>query len=180
MTHPVAIMAIVPNPYSSAPLAELVLHEHPVGLGEAHLHGPPGVLDGAHRAGARAAVVARDLDDVRVGLGDAAGDGADARLGHELDADLGRGVDLVQVIDQLGQVLDAVDIVVRRGRDERDTGLGPAQAGDVRGHLLARELPPLAGLGALGDLDLELVGVHEELRGDAEAARGDLLARELP
>src|SRR5690606_11571024 len=37
------------------------------------------------------------------------------------------------------------------------------------------QLAALAGLGALRDLDLDLVGVRQVVRGHAEAARGDLL-----
>ena len=40
---------------------------------------------------------------------------------------------------------------------------------------MAGELAALARLGALGDLDLQLVGAGQVLGGDAEAARGDLL-----
>lgn len=61
------------------------------------------------------------------------------------------------------------------GRDEGYTGLGAAHEGDVGGDLLARELAALAGLSTLGDLDLDLVGVHEEVGGHAEAARRHLL-----
>ena len=43
--------------------------------------------------------------------------------------------------------------------------------------LVARQLAALAGLRALRDLDLQLVGVDEVARRDAEAARGDLLDR---
>jgi hypothetical protein len=39
---------------------------------------------------------------------------------------------------------------------------------------------PLARLGALGHLDLEVVGVDEVLRGDTEAARCDLVDRRAP
>ena len=37
-------------------------------VSKAHLYGPAAVLDGGHRRGAGAAVVAADLDDVRGGL----------------------------------------------------------------------------------------------------------------
>ena len=47
--------------------------------------------------------------------------------------------------------------------------------GDELVDLESRELAALAGLSALGDLDLELVGVGEIIAGDAEASRGDLL-----
>ena len=52
-----------------------------------------------------------------------------------------------------------------------------AQAGDVAVDLVARQLAALAGLGALGDLDLDLVGVDEVVDGHAEAPGGDLLDR---
>lgn len=61
-----------------------------VRLGQAHLDGPAAVLDGRDGRCARPAIVAADLDDVRVGLGHAAGHRANARLRDQLDADLGR------------------------------------------------------------------------------------------
>jgi hypothetical protein len=42
------------------------------------------------------------------------------------------------------------------------------------------QLPALAGLGALGHLDLDVVGVGQVHRRDAEAAGGDLLDRRAP
>ena len=65
--------------------------------------------------------------------------------------------------------------MVGRGTDERLAGLGPPEGGDVGRRLAARQLAALAGLAALGDLDLELVGVDEVLGGHAEAGRRDLL-----
>ena len=40
------------------------------------------------------------------GLGHPGGNGADPRSGDQFDADLGLGVDLLEVIDQLRQILD--------------------------------------------------------------------------
>ena len=93
--------------------------------------------------------------------------------------DPGVGVDLLQVVDELGQVLDRVDVVVRRRRDQGDAGRGVAQAGDLDRDLEARQLAALAGLGTLGDLDLQLPGGVEVFGGDAEAARGHLLDRRV-
>ena len=47
-------------------------------------------------------------------LGDAGGDRPDACLRNELDADVGVAVRVLQVVDQLGEILDRVDVVVRR------------------------------------------------------------------
>jgi hypothetical protein len=111
--------------------------------------------------------------------GDAGGDRADAGLGHQLDADARRRVDLLQVVDQLRQVLDRVDVVVGRRRDQAHPRGGEAQPPNQLGHLDARQLAALAGLGPLRDLDLEFAAVVEVLGGDAEAARGDLLDRRI-
>lgn len=273
-----------------------------VSLSDAHLHWATGVLDGGHRRSARAAVMPADLDDIGIGLGHAAGHGADACLGHQLHGHLGlrrhlrhsaaaqhddqvseqgmqtisqlqrqasgndreqrdksicqacremvMAAHLVQVKDELRQVLNGVDVVVRGRGDEGHAWLAAPQIGDVGADLLAWQLATLAcrsmissalqdhqlytaracfckkkrhlrpkmrkprhcssikhlplrhslvsllmaaahqlsssrsladegrgpaWLGALGDLDLQLVGVYHELGRDAEAARSHLL-----
>ena len=88
-----------------------------------------------------------------------------------------RRVRAAQVVDQLLEVLDRVDVVVRRRRDQADAGRRVAQPGDVVVDLVTGQLAALAGLGALRHLDLQLVGVDEVVRRDAEAAGGDLLDR---
>ena len=64
---------------------------------------------------------------------------------------------------------------MRWRRNQPDTGNREAYLRDVGGDLVPGELPPLARLRALGHLDLELISVDQIFRGDAEAARGDLL-----
>mmetsp|Transcript_2521 Transcript_2521/g.9063 ORF Transcript_2521/g.9063 Transcript_2521/m.9063 type:complete len:394 (+) Transcript_2521:675-1856(+) len=76
-------------------VAQAVLHEGAVHLHETHFHEAARVLDGAHGGGARAAVAARHLDDIRTRLGHTRGNGADARRGHQLHRHLGARVDLV-------------------------------------------------------------------------------------
>ena len=99
---------------------EAVAEQGLLGLGQPELPGRAGVLERGERRRARAAVVAGDEHDVRMGLGHAGGDGADADLGDELDVDAGARVGVLQVVDELGEVLDRVDVVMRRGRDEPD------------------------------------------------------------
>ena len=86
-------------------------------------------------------------------------------------------VRVLQVVNQLRQVLDRIDVVVRRRRDQADAGRRVADLRDPRVHLVARQLPAFAGLGALRHLDLQVVGVHQVLAGDAEPRRRDLLDR---
>ena len=116
-------------------------------------------------------------NNVGVGLGHAGGDRADAGAGNEFHADLGARVNFLQVKDQLGEILNRVDVVVRRGRNQGHAGHAEAQPGDERSHLGAGQLAALAGLGALGHLDLDFLGRGQVGRGDAEATGGDLLDR---
>src|SRR6202022_3875235 len=83
--------------------------------------------------------------------------------------------DLLQVVDELGEVLDGIDVVVGRRRDEAHPGLGVTQARDLRRDLVTRELPSFTGLRALRHLDVQLVRVHAVLGRDTETARRNLL-----
>ncbi len=154
--------------------AEIVEQEDLLRFGEAEFPGKAGVLDGAERRCAGAAVVAGDEDDVGVRLGDAGGDGAYADFRDELDGDARFGIDVLEVVDQLGEIFDGVDVVVRRRRDESDAGDGVPRSGDDFVDLVAGKLAAFAGLCALRHLDLQFVGVDEVVGGDAEAAAGDL------
>ena len=154
---------------------QAVEHQRLLGLGQADLPGRAGVLDRRPGAGAGAAVVAADEHLVGVALGHAGGDRAHAHLGDQLHRDLGLGIGALQVVDQLRQVLDGIDVVVRRRRDQRDAGRRVAQPGDLLGHLVARKLAALARLGPLGHLDLQDAGVGQVFDGHAEAGTGHLL-----
>src|SRR3989442_1619376 len=62
-----------------------------------------------------------------------------------------------------------------RGRaDQVVARAAVADLGDLLGHLLAHELAALTGLGPLGHLDLQLVGVDQVFGIDAEPAARDL------
>ncbi len=159
--------------------AQAVQDQALVGLGDAQLPGQTCVLDGVARGRAGAAVVAGDQDDLRAALGNAGGNGADTGLADELDVDVGVAVGALQVVDELGQVLDGVDVVVGRGRDEADAGGAVAGLGDPRVHLGTGQVAALAGLCTLCQLDLDLIGGDQILAGDAETGGSHLLDLEL-
>ncbi len=155
--------------------AQAVHAQRLVGFGQAQLPRRAGVLDRGERAGAGAAVVAGDGDQVSVGLGHTGGDGADAGARHELHRHQRARVDLLEVVDQLRQVFDGVDVVVRRRRDQRHAGFGVAQLGDLVVDLVARQLATFAGLRPLCHFDLQHLSAGQIGRGDTKAARGHLL-----
>ncbi len=65
-----------------------------------------------------AAVVSGDEDHVGMGLADPGRDRPDTDRTDELDVDAGVLVRVLEVVDELGEVLDGVDVVVRRRRDQ--------------------------------------------------------------
>ena len=98
-------------------VAQAVEQQRLLGLGEAELPRAAGVLERRERRRARAAVVTGDEHDVGLGLRHAGRDRADADLGDELDVHARRRVGVLEVVDELLEVLDRVDVVVRRRRD---------------------------------------------------------------
>ena len=159
------------------PVAQAVEQQGLLGLGEAELPGAARVLERGQRRRAGAAVVAGDQHHVGVRLGDARRDRADADLGHQLDVHPGPRVGVLEVVDELLEVLDRVDVVVRRRADQPHARRRVPRPRDPRVDLVARELAALAGLGALGHLDLDVVGVGEVLRRHAEPPGRHLLDR---
>ena len=155
--------------------AQAVQDQRLLGFGQADLPRGAGVLDGVERGCTRTAVVAGDKHHVGMALGHTCSDGADAELGNELDVDTCLRVGHLRIVDQLLQILDGVDVVVRRRRDESHARHRAAQPCDVVADLVAGQLPALARLGALRHLDLDLVGRGQVFGGDAEAPGCHLL-----
>ena len=157
------------------PPAQSVQHQRLLRFGKTDLPRRTGMRQRGQRRRAGAAFVARDRDVVRARLGDARGDRAHAHFGDELHRDARVRVGVLQIVDELRQILDRIDVVMRRRRDQADARRRIAHARDVLVDLLAGQLSALAGLRALRHLDLQIVGVDEIFGGDAEPSRCDLL-----
>ena len=128
------------------------------------------MLDGRPGRGARAAVVPGDHHVIGLALGYACGNRAHADLRHQLDADAGMRCDVFQVVNELRQIFNRINIVVRRRRNQAHAGHRVAQAPDVFRHLAAGQLAALTRFGPLGHLDLDLVGAAQVFGGYAKTA----------
>ena len=146
-----------------------------MGLGDAQLPRQTCVLDGGAGRSTGAAVIAGHQNDLCAALGNTGGNGAHTGLADQLHVDVGVAVGILQVIDQLGQILDGVDVVVGRGRDQAHAGGAVAGLGDPGVDLGTGQIAALAGLCALCQLDLDLLGADQILAGHAKAGRGHLL-----
>src|SRR6266511_5212285 len=119
-----------------------------------------------------AAIVAGDRYVVRLRLCHTGCDRADADFGYKLHRNRRLRVGVLQVVDQLCEILDRVNVVMRYRRNEPDARHREAQLRDVFGHLVPGALAAFAGLRTLRHRDLQLVGVDQVLRGHAETGRG--------
>ena len=142
-------------------VTEIIGAQDLVGLGKAQLPRRPGIFHRGQRTGTGAAVIAGDGDQISVSLGNSGGNGADTGLGHQFDGDQRLGINLLQIKNELGQILDGVDIMVRRRRNKRHTGFAVTQLGNQLIYLAAGQLPSLTGLGPLGDFDLDHLSTGE-------------------
>ena len=154
--HHVRRRADAPADNQAHPVADPLVAQPLVNRRERKLDRDTDVVADACRCRARAAAQAVDGDDVRAAAGDTAGDGRDVVHRRHLDDDglfIPRG--LLEREHQLPQVLDGVDVVVRRGRD----GIAPlrnhTRARDVRADLPPGQMSADAGLRPLPHLDLD-------------------------
>ena len=156
-------------------MAQIVFHQSLLRFGQAQFPRAAGIFYAGERGCACAAVVAGNGNQVGIGFGHAGGNGAHAGQRHQFYRNQGFGVDLLQVENQLCQIFDGINIVVRRRRNQRGTGHGIAQLRDIRCDLVARQLAALAGLGTLRHFNLNHIGAHQISCGHAEAAGSHLL-----
>ena len=160
--------------------AQVVHQQNLLGFRQAEFPGNAGMLDRTPGRCAGTAAVAADEHNIGVRLGHAGGHRAHSDLGHQLYRDPGLGVDVLQVIDQLGQIFDRIDVVMRRRRNQSHAGNGMPQTRDHVIHLVAGKLTAFPGFRALRHLDLQLRCVDQVIRSHAEARRGYLLDRAAP
>ena len=102
-------------------VAQPIQHQDLLGFGETDFPRQSGGFDRGNRRSARPSLVATDQNDVGIGLGDARCDGPDAGFRHKLHADPGPRIHLFQIMDELGEILDGINVMMRRRRNQTNT-----------------------------------------------------------
>ncbi len=157
--------------------AQVVEQQCLLGLGKADFPRGSRMRQAGQRRGAGAAFVAGDGHMVGARLGHARRNRADAHFGDQLDRDARRRIDVLQIVDQLRQILDRVDVMVRWRADQAHAGRRVAGLANNLVDLVAGQLAALTWLRALRHLDLHVVGIDQIFGRYAKAATGDLLDR---
>lgn len=159
---------------------QVVQDKRLVSLGQTKLPGQTSVLDTGPSGGASATIVAGDQDVVSLGLGYTSGNNTNTSLRDKLDRDSRARAGALEIVDELLQILNGVDIVVRRRRDETDAWSRVTSPCNALADLVTGQFTSLSWLRALGHLDLELVRVGQVCRSDTETPRGNLLDGRSP
>ena len=83
-------------------------------LADAELPRKTRMVDRGERRCTGPSVIAGNQDHLRARLCDAGGNRSDARLGHEFDGNSCVSVCIFQIVNELRQILDRVNVMVRR------------------------------------------------------------------
>ena len=110
-----------------------------------------------------------------MGLRDTGRHRPDTDLRYQLHRDTGIRIGIFKVKNQLGQILDRIDVVVGRRRDQLHTRCGIAKARDVLVHLMTGQLTTFSRFRPLRHLDLQFPRIHKIMRRDSESGRRHLL-----
>ncbi len=146
-----------------------------MGLRQTQFPGQTGIVNGTLGCCTCPAVMPGDQNDSGAGFRHAAGNGPDTVFRYQFYGDPGLPVGVFQVVNQLGQILDGVNVVMGRGRDEGHTRCGIPGFGDPGIHFFARKVTAFAGLGSLRHFDLDLLCRHQVFTRHAKAAGCHLL-----
>ena len=73
-----------------------------------------GMVDGSTRRSTGTAVITADKHNIGTGLNYAGSNRTDTHLAYQLDADAGTRISILQVVNQLSQIFNGIDIMMRR------------------------------------------------------------------
>src|SRR5699024_1896791 len=108
-------------------------------------------------------------------FGDTGSNSPDALFSNEFDVDAGIRIRALEIVNELREVLNGVDVMVRWWGNQPHARGGNAHFGNPRIDLIGWQLAAFPGLGALRHLDLNIGAVIKVVAGHTKAPGGHLL-----
>ena len=134
-----------------------------------------GMVDGSTRRSTGTAVITADKHNIGTGLNYTGSNRTDTHLTYQLDADAGTRISILQVVNQLGQIFNRIDIMMRRRRNQTNACRCTAAFGNPGINLAARQLSAFTGFSTLRNFNLDFIRINKIIAGYAKTAAGNLL-----
>ena len=132
------------------------------------------MLNGSKRRSTRTAIMARNEHHVGMSLCDTGSNRTHAHFRNELHRDTSLRVCIAQVVNELSQVFDGVNVMVRRRRNQGHVRNRVAYSCHKFVHLVSRQLTAFTRLCTLSHLDLQILCMAQVVNRHAKAARSNL------
>ena len=134
-------------------------------------------MDGTPWSGSRTSVITGNQNRLRAGLGNAGGNCSHPCFGNKLYRNIRVLVGVLQIVDKLRQILDRINIMVRRRGDQADSRSGVTGFCDPGIYFFCRKMSAFARFCSLRHLDLDLPCRHQIAAGHSEPSAGYLFNR---
>ena len=134
-----------------------------------------GMIDGSTRRSAGTTVITADKYNICTSLDYAGSNRTDTHLAYQLNANAGTGISILQVVNQLGQIFNRIDIMMRRRRNQANACRCTAAFGNPWINLATGKLSSFTRLSTLSNFNLDFVGIDKIIAGYAKTAAGNLL-----
>ena len=133
------------------------------------------VVDRALRCRTGTSIVSGDQDNGCTGLCNTGCDSSDTSLGNKLYGNSCIFITVFQIVDQLSQILNRVNIMMRWWGDQADTRCGMTGLCNPRINLSTRKMTTLTRLCTLRHLNLDLLGTDKVTGGYTKTSGCHLL-----
>ena len=160
--------------FNDHPITESVAQECLVCFRKPQLPGQSSIVDGTYRRGPGAAVIAGNQDNLGPRFRDPCRHRANACLRNQLYRYTGIFIGVFQIINQLRQILNGIDIVMRRRRNQAYARRGMTGSGNPRVYLFGGKMAAFTRFCPLRHLNLNFPGAHQIPAGYAKAPAGNL------
>ncbi|KAH3660385.1 hypothetical protein OGAPHI_006971 [Ogataea philodendri] len=157
--------------------SQVVQNKSLVSLSKTKLPWQTSILDTGPSGSTGTTIVSRNQNVVCLGLSDTRSNDTNTNFRNKLDGNSSSWISTLQVVNELLQILNRINIVVRRWRNQPDTCGGVPGLGNVVRNLVTWQFTTFTWLGTLGHLNLQLIGVSKVIRSNTKSTRGNLLDR---
>lgn len=146
-----------------------------VGLGKEDLKRGKGVIKRGERWRESEEIIERKGDMVGERIGEKGWKSEKEKLRKKIERNIGWRIEVFKVVDEMRKILNRVDVMVRRRRNEEKKRSGVEGIGDGRIEIVKRKMEELEGIWEMRKIDMDKIGIEEILSSKKEKERGKMI-----